>query len=245
MTVYALLGSSRQLSVGPESTTALMTATALGAARQRRSRPLRRARRRPRPHGRRASRCVGLHRQARLPRRPAVEAGARRLPRRRGGDHDRRPARASSPASESRATTRSRRSGSFLTHLGEIHGPTMLMATGVLVFLFVGSELFPRAPMPLIAHPAGARRWSRCSTSGPKGSPWSARCRPGLPTPRLPGIDLVRRHGAAAARGRRDRRRLHRQRARRAARSPPATSIAIDANQELLRARRRQRRRRA
>ena len=29
MTVYALLGSSRQLSVGPESTTALMTATAL------------------------------------------------------------------------------------------------------------------------------------------------------------------------------------------------------------------------
>ncbi|HEX6659255.1 MAG TPA: SulP family inorganic anion transporter, partial [Ilumatobacter sp.] len=29
MTVYAVLGSSRQLSVGPESTTALMTATAL------------------------------------------------------------------------------------------------------------------------------------------------------------------------------------------------------------------------
>src|SRR4029079_17839224 len=29
MTVYAMLGSSRQLSVGPESTTALMTATAL------------------------------------------------------------------------------------------------------------------------------------------------------------------------------------------------------------------------
>jgi SulP family sulfate permease len=30
LTVYALLGSSRQLSVGPESTTALMTATAIG-----------------------------------------------------------------------------------------------------------------------------------------------------------------------------------------------------------------------
>ena len=30
--VYAVLGSSRQLSVGPESTTALMTATALGRA---------------------------------------------------------------------------------------------------------------------------------------------------------------------------------------------------------------------
>src|SRR5512134_1569270 len=30
MCVYALLGSSRQLSVGPESTTALMTAVAIG-----------------------------------------------------------------------------------------------------------------------------------------------------------------------------------------------------------------------
>src|SRR6202008_3886152 len=30
LAVYAVLGSSRQLSVGPESTTALMTATALG-----------------------------------------------------------------------------------------------------------------------------------------------------------------------------------------------------------------------
>src|SRR4051812_21047907 len=32
LTLYAFLGSSRQLSVGPESTTALMTAAALGAA---------------------------------------------------------------------------------------------------------------------------------------------------------------------------------------------------------------------
>jgi len=31
LVVYALLGSSRQLSVGPESTTALMTATTLAA----------------------------------------------------------------------------------------------------------------------------------------------------------------------------------------------------------------------
>ena len=32
LTLYAVLGSSRQLSVGPESTTALMTAAAIGAA---------------------------------------------------------------------------------------------------------------------------------------------------------------------------------------------------------------------
>jgi SulP family sulfate permease len=37
--VYALLGSSRQLSVGPESTTALMTATAI-APSWRRCRPI-------------------------------------------------------------------------------------------------------------------------------------------------------------------------------------------------------------
>ena len=37
----------------------------------------------------------------------------------------------------------------FLTHLGEIHPATLLMSTAVLIFLFVGSWLFPRAPLPL------------------------------------------------------------------------------------------------
>ena len=92
--VYAVLGSSRQLSVGPESTTALMTA----AARRRRSRPatrtrVRRARRRAGPRWS-ASLCVlGWVGAARLPRRPAVQAGARRLHGRHRRDHDRQPAR--------------------------------------------------------------------------------------------------------------------------------------------------------
>ena len=41
MTVYAVLGSSPQLSVGPESTTALMTAVAIGPPGRRRPRTVR------------------------------------------------------------------------------------------------------------------------------------------------------------------------------------------------------------
>ena len=55
--VYAVLGSSRQLSVGPESTTALMTAAAVGAARGRRPGPVRGAGRRARPRGRACCAC--------------------------------------------------------------------------------------------------------------------------------------------------------------------------------------------
>ena len=54
--VYAVLGSSRQLSVGPESTTALMTAAAVGAARGRRPGPVRRPRGGSVPRGRRVLR---------------------------------------------------------------------------------------------------------------------------------------------------------------------------------------------
>ena len=48
---YALLGSSRQLSVGPESTTALMTAAAIGAVATTGTQPVRRPRRRAVPRG--------------------------------------------------------------------------------------------------------------------------------------------------------------------------------------------------
>ena len=42
------------------------------------------------------------------------------------------------------------------THLDEVHGPTLALAAGVLVLLLVGSQLFPRAPMPLIGMLAAA-----------------------------------------------------------------------------------------
>ena len=47
---------------------------------------------------------------------------------------------------------------SFLRGLGEMHGPTVLLSSAVLVLLFVGAHRFPRAPVPLDRH--GARpRW--------------------------------------------------------------------------------------
>lgn len=41
--------------------------------------------------------------------------------------------------------------GSFLTQLGQAHLPTVLLAAGVLVLLYVANWLFPRAPVALIA----------------------------------------------------------------------------------------------
>ena len=91
LAVYAVLGSSRQLSVGPESTTALMTATAL-APLARVTPPLRRAGRRGGAARRRdlLRRGPAAHR---LPGRSAVATGAGRLHDRGRGDHDRQPAR--------------------------------------------------------------------------------------------------------------------------------------------------------
>ena len=47
---------------------------------------------------------------------------------------------------------------SFLTNLDQIHGPTIALASAVLVTLFVGSRLFPRAPIPLLAILGAATR---------------------------------------------------------------------------------------
>lgn len=40
---------------------------------------------------------------------------------------------------------------SFVTHLGRVHGPTIILAAGVLVFLLVVGRLLPKLPVPLIA----------------------------------------------------------------------------------------------
>ncbi|HYQ66986.1 SulP family inorganic anion transporter [Actinophytocola sp.] len=40
---------------------------------------------------------------------------------------------------------------SFATGLGQVHGPTLALAAGVLVFLLVGGRLLPRLPVPLFA----------------------------------------------------------------------------------------------
>jgi high affinity sulfate transporter 1 len=186
MTVYALLGSSRQLSVGPESTTALMTATALA--------PL--ANGDPAHYAALAAglglmvgaiALVGFIARlgflADMLSKPvlvgylagvAVIMIAGQLEKFSGITiEDDKPLKAI---------------WHFLTHLDEIHGPTMLMSISVLVFLFVGSKLLPRAPMPLIAIllAAGA---AKVFDLGSEGLALVGSVPSGLPTPRLPGID--------------------------------------------------------
>ena len=148
MTVYAFLGSSRQLSVGPESTTALMTATAIG--------PL---------AGGDPARYAALAAALALVVGVVLVAWIARL----GflADLLSKPVLVGYLAgvavimiagqldSFSGIATEGDNPPStilyFLTHLDEIHGPTILLATGVLVFLFVGSALYPKAPVPLVA----------------------------------------------------------------------------------------------
>ncbi len=146
--VYAVLGSSPQLSVGPESTTALMTAAAVAPIAA--GDPARYA-------ALAAVLCllVGalciLGRMARLgfladllskPVLVGYMAGIAAI----------------MIASQlGKLTDISVDADSFITqvgyvarHLDAVHGPTLALAAGVLVFLFVGSHAFPRAPIPLI-----------------------------------------------------------------------------------------------
>ena len=152
--VYAVLGSSRQLSVGPESTTALMTAAAIGAVAA--DDPDRYA-------ALAAALClvvgmfcvvawVGrLGFLADLLSKPVLigyMAGiaaimvVSQLGKLTGIDVD-----ADSFAGEI---------GFVATHLDQAHGPTVALAAAVLGLLLIGSHLFPRSPMPLIGMLAAA-----------------------------------------------------------------------------------------
>jgi SulP family sulfate permease len=186
MTVYALLGSSRQLSVGPESTTALMTATALA----------------PLANGNAAdyaALCAGL----------ALIVGAIALVgffARLGfmADLLSKPVLVGYLAGVAVimiAGQLSKFSGIeideddpleaiwyFVTHLGEIHNPTLVMSLGVLAFLLIGSKLFPRAPMPLFAILLAAGV-VKVFDLGSQGLDLVGAVPSGLPRPQLPGIE--------------------------------------------------------
>jgi high affinity sulfate transporter 1 len=186
MTVYALIGSSRQLSVGPESTTALMTATALA----------------PLANGdaaHYAGLCAGLALivggialvafvarlgfLADLLSKPvlvgylagvAVIMIAGQLSKFSGVDiHEDNPIKAV---------------WHFVTHLDEIHSTTLLMSLGVLAFLFIGSKLFKRAPIPLFAVLLAAAL-VKIFDLGSHGLELVGSVPSGLPRPRLPGIE--------------------------------------------------------
>jgi SulP family sulfate permease len=146
--VYALLGSSPQLSVGPESTTALMTATALAGLAA--GDPVRYA-----TLAATLAILVGavclvawvlrLGFLAELLSRPVLVgymAGVAALMIvSQLGRFLRLDVHGETPAAEVRYV---------VEHLDEAHLPTLVLALGVLTFLLVGSRLFPRAPVPLV-----------------------------------------------------------------------------------------------
>jgi sulfate permease, SulP family len=183
--VYAVLGSSRQLSVGPESTTALMTAAAIGPIAA--GDPERYA-------ALAAALClvvgvlcvlgwVGrLGFLADLLSKPvligymagiaAIMVGSQ-LDKVTGIDVD-----ADSFAGEV---------GYVLRHLDQVHGPTIMLASVVLVLLFVGSHLLPRSPMPLVGMLLAAAAVAVFDLEA-RGVAVVGDIPAGLPTPSLPSI---------------------------------------------------------
>jgi high affinity sulfate transporter 1 len=185
MTVYTLIGSSPQLSVGPESTTALMTATTLGAI----------AAGDPTRYAALAAALAlvvavvaliawiaRLGFLADLLSKPvlvgylagvAVIMIAGQVDSFTGIEVD-----ADNPLGEIWYALR---------HVGEAHGPTVLMASAVLVFLLVGTRLLPKAPIPLIGILLAAAVVAIFDL-GSEGLDLVGSVPSGLPTPRLPEV---------------------------------------------------------
>lgn len=146
--VYAVLGSSRQLSIGPESTTALMTAATVGSIAA--GDPARHA-----AFAAALALVVGalciigwvgrLGFLADLLSKPVLVGYMAGIA-------------AIMIASQLGKLTGIRvDADSFLTeigfvisHLDEVHGPTLALAAGVLVFLLAASWVMPRVPVPLV-----------------------------------------------------------------------------------------------
>jgi SulP family sulfate permease len=186
--VYAFVGSSRLLSVGPESTTALMTAVALGGL----------ARGDP---ARYAALAAGL---AALVGGFCLLAWALRL----GflAELLSRPVLVGYMAgvavlmvvSQLGTVTGLVVSGDstvtevvrVVEHLGEVHAPTVVLAAAVLAFLLVVSRLAPRAPAPLLGVLGSAAAVVVLHLED-RGVDLVGPVPRALPTPRLPDVDLV------------------------------------------------------
>lgn len=188
LAVYAVLGSSRQLSVGPESSTALMSAVAIGALAGTTS-------------GGAANAAAALALTvgvfcvlgwlgrlgflATLLSRPvlvgylagiAVLMVVGQLGKVTGIRVE-----GASVLAELRSVVRG---------LGQVHPPTVLLATGTLVLLFVGHRFLPRLPGPLVAMLLGAALVTLFGL-GRFGVAVIGPVPPGLPTPSLPDLRAV------------------------------------------------------
>ena len=186
--VYAFVGSSRLLSVGPESTTALMTAVALGGLAQG-------------DPARYAALAAGL---AALVGGFCLLAWALRL----GflAELLSRPVLVGYMAgvavlmvvSQLGTVTGLVVSGDstvtevvrVVEHLGEVHAPTVVLAAAVLAFLLVVSRLAPRAPAPLLGVLGSAAAVVVLHLED-RGVAVVGPVPRALPTPRLPDVDLV------------------------------------------------------
>lgn len=185
--VYAVLGSSRQLSVGPESTTALMTAAAVGAIAG--GDPARYA-----ALAAALSLVVGvwcllgwlgrLGFLADLLSKPVLVgymAGiaaimvASQLGSLTGID----------VAADSFVAKVAYVAG----HLDEIHAPTLVLATSVLALLLVGSRLLPRSPVPLVGMLLAAVAVAVLDLEN-RGIALVGQIPAGLPAPSLPAVSV-------------------------------------------------------
>ena len=187
MTVYAFIGSSRQLSVGPESTTALMTATAVGPLAA--GDPSRYATLAAALGLVVAALCLvawiaRLGFLADLLSKPVLVgylAGVAVIM--IAGQLD------SFAGIELEGETPPQTIASFVANITEAHWATFLLATGVLVFLFVGSALFPKAPIPLVAMVLATVAVGVFGLAD-EGISLVGSIPSGLPTPRWPAADL-------------------------------------------------------
>jgi high affinity sulfate transporter 1 len=186
--VYAALGSSRQLSVGPESTTALMTAAAIGsigAGDPERYAALAAA----------LSLVVGaicilgwlgrLGFLADLLSKPVLVGYMAGI------------AAIMVSSQLGKLTGISVDADSFLGeigfvagHLDEAHGPTLGLAAAVLVLLLVGSHLLPRSPVPLVGMLLAAAAVAVLDLEA-RGIAVIGDIPAGLPSPSLPSVSVA------------------------------------------------------
>ena len=185
---YALLGSSRQLSVGPESTTALMTAAAVG----------------PLAAGDPARYAVLAATLALLVGGLCLLASFARL----GflADLLSRPVLVGYLAGVAVTMVVSQLGkvtrvavegdsflsdlGSFVRQAGTVHGPSVALAAAVLVFLFAADRLLRSAPVPLLGMLLAA---AVVAVFGLRrhGIAVVGQIQPGLPTPRVPPVSAA------------------------------------------------------
>ena len=186
--VYAVLGSSRQLSIGPESTTALMTATAVGPVAA--GDPARYAALAAVLSLLVAALCI-LGWLGRLGFLADLLSKAVLVGYLTGI------AAIMIGSQLGKLTGIGVDADSFIakvtfvaSHLDQVHWPTLALAAGVLVFLFAGGRTFPRSPIPLVGMLLAAATVAVFDLEA-RGIAVVGDIPAGLPTPSIPNVSAT------------------------------------------------------